>query len=115
MKRRCICSPHCGTVCDQMSDVNVPLHIIYSGLWVHVCVPTPCLQQFLHWMMPFGLTKLEELAHHLPHNIIAREQVILVRAIKPKTLSNQSAGLLRSTQFCDLFNVPKTMCMPTPE
>jgi len=63
-------------------------------------------------MMPFGLAKLEELAHHLPHHIIAREQVVLVRAIKPKTLRNYGTGLLRFTIFRDLFNVPETMCMP---
>ena len=70
---------------------------------------------FLHWMTPYGLTKLHELSHFLPPHIVACEHIIMVRAIKPKMLSNYGTGLLRFTQFCDNFNIPESIRMPTPE
>src|SRR5882724_95151 len=71
-------------------------------------------EQFLHWMTPYGLNKLHSLSPLPPHNI-AREHVILVHAVKPKTLSNYGVGLVRFTQFCDTFNIPEPMRMPAPE
>jgi len=66
-------------------------------------------------MTPFGLEWLSILSHHLPHELLASEQVVLVKAVKPKTLSNYGAGLMRFMQFCDNFNVPEDLCMPAPE
>jgi len=50
-------------------------------------------------MIPFGLHHLDMLALHIPALLIMREHVVLVKAVKPKTLSNYGAGLLRFTQF----------------
>src|SRR5882672_141887 len=49
----------------------------------------------LHWMTPFGLSHMHHISHHLPNTLITQERVVLARAVKPKTLSNYSAGLLR--------------------
>jgi len=69
----------------------------------------------LHWLTPYGLNHLNALAAHVPHALIARQRVVLVKAIKPKTLSNYGAGLLRFIQFCDEFHIPEPLCMPCPE
>src|SRR5882724_9571283 len=45
---------------------------------------------FLHWLTLFGFTILNKLMQHLPPHIIARKCIILVKSIKPKTLSNHS-------------------------
>ena len=66
-------------------------------------------------MTPFGLHHLDMLAVHMPNALIARERVVLVRVVRPKMLSNYSAGLLRFTQFCDAHMVPETLCMLAPE
>jgi len=63
--------------------------------------------------MSFSLTILNKLVHHLPSHIIARECIVLVKAIKP--LSNYGAGLLWFTQFCDCFSIPKETCMLVPK
>src|SRR5882724_9219660 len=85
--------------------------VIASPLQLHISVA----DRFLHWMTPYGLDKLHSLSSLLPPHIIARKCVILVRAAKPQTLSNYGAGLVRFTQFCDTFNIPKPMRMPAPE
>ena len=51
----------------------------------------------------------------LPPELITRERVVLVKVVKPKTLSNYGAGLMRFMQFCDGFNIPEDMHMPSPE
>jgi len=63
--------------------------------------------QFLHWLTPYGLNKLAQFFTFLPPSIVAHEHIILMHAVKHKTLSNYSAGLLRFTQFCDHFNSQK--------
>ena len=45
-------------------------------------------------MTPFGLDYMNKLSAHLPQDLITRECIILVRAVKPKTLGNYSTGLL---------------------
>jgi len=47
--------------------------------------------------------------------MIARERVVLVKAVKPKMFSNYGTSLLRFTQFCDTFNMPEELRMPAPE
>ena len=74
-----------------------------SFLLPHISAPD-C---FLNWMAPYGLTKLHDLSQFLPPHPVAQEQVILVWAVRPKTLSNYGVGLLRFTQFCDHFNSQK--------
>src|SRR5882724_11669858 len=49
--------------------------IIPSTLCPHISAA----QFFLHWMTPFGLTKLAELNTHLPPLIITCQRVVLVR------------------------------------
>ena len=66
-------------------------------------------------MTPFGLTKLAELNTHFPPLIITHQRVVLVRAVKVKTLTNYGAGLLHFTQFCDTMKIPKDLRMPAPE
>jgi len=66
-------------------------------------------------MTPYGLEYLNKLSTHLPPKVVVRERLVLVKAIKPKTLSNYGVGLMRFTQFCDAFNVPEDLHMPTPE
>ena len=44
-----------------------------------------------------------------------RKRLILVKAVKPKTLSNYGASLLRFTQFCDSLCIPEAMRMPEPK
>jgi len=70
--------------------------------------------QFFHWITPYGLDNLHCISQFLPH-IIAREHVVLIWAVSPKTLGNYDAGLLRFTQFCDQFNIPEDLRMPAPE
>src|SRR5882672_7149995 len=72
-------------------------------------------QCFMHWMTPFGLHKLDELNLHLPPIIIAHQSVIMVKAVKQKTLSNYGAGLLWFRQFCDELSIPEDLRMPAPE
>ena len=48
-------------------------------------------------------------------HFIACQRVVLVRAVKVKTLSNYGAGLLRFTQFCDTMNIHEDLRIPTPE
>ena len=36
-------------------------------------------------------------------------------AVNYKLLSNYQAGVLRFTQFCDIFNIPEDLQMPAPE
>jgi len=68
----------------QLSQCKImPLH-------PHVSVTNHCL----HWLTPYGLKYLNSLSGHLPAELIAMEIVMLVKAVKPKTLSNYSAGLL---------------------
>jgi len=88
-----------------------PNQTLPSTLCPHVSAP----QHFLHWMTPFGLAKLSELNTHLSPLVIAQQRVVLVRAIKLKTLGNYSAGLLRFTQFCDNMGIPEDLHMPAPE
>src|SRR5882724_8895449 len=82
-----------------------------SPLCPHVSAPDRCL----HWMSPFSLRHLNMLSSHVPAPLIAREHVILVKAVKPKTLSNYGAGLLRFIQFCDALNILEDLWMPAPE
>src|SRR5882724_1813277 len=71
--------------------------IIPSPLRLHVSMA----DRFLHWMTPYGLDKLHSLSSLLPPHIITQQCVVLVHAVKPKTLSNYGAGLVFFTQFCD--------------
>jgi len=66
-------------------------------------------------MTPFGLHHLDMLAVHMPNALIARERVVLVRVVKPKTLSNYGTGLLRFTQFCEALVVPESLQILAPE
>ena len=85
--------------------------IPHSPLHPHVSSPD-C---FLHWMTPWGLARLHQLSQFLPRDIVAREHIVVVQAVKPNTLSNYGAGLLRFTQFCDHFNIKEALRMPAPE
>src|SRR5882672_9309338 len=85
--------------------------IAQGPLQPHVSSP----DRFLHWMTPCGLARLHQLSQFLPRHIVAREHVFLVQAVKPNTLRNYGAGLLRFTQFCDHFNVKEALRKPTPE
>jgi len=71
--------------------------------------------QFFHWITPYGLDNLHCISQFLPPQITAREHVVLIWAVSPKTLGNYDAGLLRFTQFCDQFNIPEDLRMPAPE
>ena len=66
-------------------------------------------------MTPYSLEKLHWISQFLPPHIIARECVVLIQAVSPKSLGNYSTGLLRFTQFCDQFNIPESLRMPLPE
>jgi len=77
----------------------------------HVSAADCCL----HWLTPYGLNHMDMLATHMPHTLVTQQRVVLVKAIKPKTLSNYGAGLLRFTQFCDKFDIPESLPMPCPE
>jgi len=66
-------------------------------------------------MTPWGLARLHQLSQFLPRDIVAWESVVLFQAVKPNTLSNYGAGLLRFTQFCDHFNIKEALRMPAPE
>ena len=82
-----------------------------NDLRPHVSAADHCL----HWMTPFGLSHMHCLSLHLPRSLIAREQVVLARAVTPKTLSNYGAGLLHFTQYCDALDIPEHLWMPSPE
>ena len=44
-----------------------------------------------------------------------RKRLILVKAVKPKTLSNYGASLLRFTQFCDSLSILEVTRMSAPK
>jgi len=66
-------------------------------------------------LTPFGLANLDKLAWPFHLHILARECIVLVKAIKSETLSNYSAVLLRFMQFFNYISIPKEVCMPMPE
>src|SRR5882724_1992427 len=101
--RRKIVQPH-GSA--SRSPLLKPNH-----LHPHVAAADCCL----HWLTPYGLSHLHHLSLHLPNALITRKQVILARAVKPKTLSNYGTGFLRFTQYCDALSIPKDLQMPSPE
>ena len=82
-----------------------------SPLCPHVLAPDQCL----HWMTPFGLHHLDMLELHITASLIMRKWVVLVRVVKPKTLSNYGTGLLRFTQFCEALVVPESLQILAPE
>ena len=89
--------------------------------WLSQCKLTPLhprvsvADHCLHWMNPYGLKHLNSLSGHHPAELIERERVVLFKAVKPQTLSNCGTGLLQFTQFCNAFDIPEDLCMPTPE
>ena len=95
----------CACTCPHLSQCKI------TPLCPHISVADCCL----HWMTPHGLKHLNSLSGHLLPELIARERVMLVKVVKPKTLSNYSAGLLQFTQFCDAFDIPEDLCMPALE
>src|SRR5882724_5460868 len=60
--------------------------------WLSQCKITPlhphisAVDCYLHWLTLYGLKYLNSLSGHLPAKLIARERVMLVKAVKPKTL-----------------------------
>ena len=77
--------------------------IAQSPLRPNVAVPD-C---FVHWLTPFGINSMNRAAENFPPETIARERFVLTQCVKPETLSNYSAGLLRFMRFCDDFEYPK--------
>src|SRR5882724_7386232 len=66
--------PMCACMCPWLSQCKItPLH-------PHISAANHCL----HWMTPYGLKHLNSLSGHLPAKLIARERVMLVKAVKPK-------------------------------
>src|SRR5882724_3300818 len=120
-------NPHICTPVTQMPHIYTPIppdvpsdpipkHLsqnqtLPSTLHPHVSAT----QHFIHWMTPFGLTKIAELNTHLPPLIITCQRVVLGKAVNAKTPSNYSAGLLQFTQFCDNMGILKELRMPAPE
>src|SRR5882672_3961405 len=91
--------------------LSAPSLFTSSPLRPHVAASDHCL----HWMTPFGLSRLHALSKHLPHDLVTRERIVLARAVRQKTLSNYGAGLLRFTNFCDGLGIPEDIRMPAPE
>src|SRR5882724_10023799 len=107
-----ICTPILPHTIIHPNDVPPKANrVIPSPLQPHISMA----DRFLHWMMPYGLNKLHSLSSLLPPHIIAHEHVMLVWAVKPKTLSNYGVCLVHFTQFCDSFNIPEPLRMPSPE
>ena len=73
--------------------------IAHSPLCPNVAAP----DRFVHWLTPFGINSMNRTAENFPPETIARERFVLTQCVKPETLSNYSAGLLRFTRFCDDF------------
>ena len=95
--------PMCDHMHPQLSQYKI------TPLCPHVSAANHCL----HWLTPYGLKYLNSLSGHLLAELITRERVVLVKAVKPQTLSNYGAGCLRFTQFCNAFNIPEDPCMPS--
>ena len=86
-------------------------HITPNPLCPHVLAT----DRFTQWLMPYGITKLNEASHLFPTHEIIRCCLTMANSILPSTLSNYSSGLAHFTKFCDDFNVPKDSCMLASE
>jgi len=70
---------------------------------------------FTHWLMPYGIAKLDDMAHSFPVHSIVHHRLLTANFILPSTPSSYSVGLIRLTKFCDNHNVPGEEHMPTLE
>ena len=70
---------------------------------------------FLSWLTPYGINQTKLDLSEFPAGIVARHRLIITRAVKPTTLSNYAASLVRFTKFCDDYNIPEHDCMPASE
>src|SRR5882724_5915669 len=82
---------------------NPQNHITPSSLCPHV----PVTQCFTCWLMPYGITCLDNLLLQFPLDIIIYCCLCIANSIQPPLLSNYSLGLLHFTKFCDDNNIPE--------
>src|SRR5882724_9257402 len=54
-----------------------------SHLQPHISAVDHCI----HWLTPFSIGCLNNLASHIPHHLIKWERVVIAKAVSPKTLS----------------------------
>jgi len=71
--------------------------------------------RFLSWLTPYGVDRLNTLAQQFPAHLLARRRIIITSSIKPKSLGNYAAGLVRFTKFCDNLGIPEQDRMPASE
>ena len=80
-----------------------------------LCPAILSVDHFTHWLTPYGITKLDDMAHSFPIQSIIHHRLLIANCVLPSTLSSYSAGLIRFTRFCDNHNVPEEDHMPTME
>jgi hypothetical protein len=71
--------------------------------------------RFLMWNTPYGITQQKTESSSIPPHLSLRRRLVMTKAIKPSTLSNYAAGLVRFTKFCDDYHIPENDRMPASE
>ena len=64
------------------------------------------------WLTPYGIDQAKLDSIEFPNDILAKRRTILSHAVKPTTLSNYAAGLIRFTKFCNNYAIPERDRMP---
>ena len=75
----------------------------------------PARDRLTCWLTPFGIDHLNSLATLVPSDVILQARFLLSKSVTPNTLNTYAAGLLRFTQFCDEYRIPKNLHMPASE
>ncbi|KAI6154728.1 hypothetical protein BKA82DRAFT_3969337, partial [Pisolithus tinctorius] len=108
---------HCAIVSSlDPSHVKIPRRprpdaSIHPSPWrPHVAASN----RLICWSSPQGADFLSSLESHFPQQSVFRLFHVMLQSLDVNTRSNYGAGLLRFTQFCDLFAIPETSRMPAP-
>lgn len=72
----------------------------------------PAKERLYFWRTPYGDRHLSELHNKIPPALAHSTYLTIRSALKAETVSTYAAGILRFTQFCDLWNIPENERMP---
>jgi hypothetical protein len=94
----------------SQTDPRVNLHDRHNPQTLRPHVSA--IDRFLHWLTPYGLDRIDELAQTFPIQHILRLRFVLANSASPDALASYSAGLEQFSSFCDDFKIPETDRMP---
>ena len=80
-----------------------------------LCPSVLAADRFTHWLMPYGIAKLDEAMHLFPIHCIVRCRLLISKCVLHTTLSSYAAGLIHFTKFCDKHKVPEAKHIPASE